>query len=198
MLARVVSISFLAAMIPALNGTLSYDRALVAGGQCWRLFTGHLAHDSLRHFAYDALAMTTLGIACERQRRGAALLAIALSSGVISLILLPLCADVSSYRGLSALATALYSCVLGAMFFDGRSRNDARRVALAASLFLGFVFKTLYEAVAGVPLFAPDPGVEPWPIAHLFGAAAGLIASLPSPSRAIAPPLHQDLQPQRS
>jgi rhomboid family GlyGly-CTERM serine protease len=175
-----VLIALAAVRFPALGDALAFDRAAVGAGQVWRYLTAHLAHDSARHFAWDASALLVLAFACERLRRGSASLALLFGFAVVSFVLLPL-SDVDLYRGASALACSLFGCVAFVLFRDARRDGDRFRMNLAGIALAGLLLKSGVEALLDSALFVSDPATVPWPLAHLAGAAAGILAASITP-----------------
>jgi len=55
-LALAAAFVVLGVLAPDVNPWIEYDRAAVAGGQAWRLFTAHVAHLGLAHAVLNAAA----------------------------------------------------------------------------------------------------------------------------------------------
>ena len=88
---------------------LEYDRAEFAVGEMYRLFTCHWTHWNVEHLAWDAAAFAALAIACEARGRRRFLEALILSAIVVPIGLFLLQPEMLQYRGLSALASALFA-----------------------------------------------------------------------------------------
>jgi len=165
-----------------LGEALAYRREAVTGGQPWRLLTGHLVHFGDAHAFGDILPCFVWAALVEGlfSRRLAAWTALwtALATG---LVVLALCPEVGSYRGLSALNCAFGSQLLLLGMWDRTERRDRAGAALVALAAVAYIGKTLYENVSGVALLAPDlgPGVLLLPEAHLVGTAVGIVAAAP-------------------
>jgi rhomboid family GlyGly-CTERM serine protease len=147
--------------------TLDYDRAAIARGEVWRLITGHLAHWTPQHLAWDVLAFLMLGAFCEAERghRPVAVVILVAALGV-SLFLFLCCPEVAEYRGLSAIDSTLWCWA--ALLIAPRSRLVA---VLLVAVFIG---KVLAELVTSVAVFAPLSGaVELLPVVHVVGAIVG-------------------------
>jgi hypothetical protein len=56
--------------VPGATAGLEYDRAAIAGGQLWRLLTGHWTHWAVDHLLWDVVAFAALGLACEYRSPG--------------------------------------------------------------------------------------------------------------------------------
>lgn len=161
-----VTLAIVAASAAALAapGALELDRARPL--ELWRIWTAHLAHFSLSHFALDAGSFLVLGILCERRlgpRRWAALLAVAaavVSAGVRMI------EPFDTYRGLSGLNYAALACA----FALERRWGIALLGALAAKL--------LFEAATGDVVFfwMVEDGWTAARSAHALGALVGIAA----------------------
>jgi rhomboid family GlyGly-CTERM serine protease len=153
---------------------LELSRAGIVRGELFRLWTGHLAHYSLYHFAVDAGTLLLLGFLYEplvgRARWGLLLAAAAPLIGVSFLLFEP---PLSVYRGLSGLDCAAFAVAVGA--------EARRRPLLAAGLGLVFALKIAWEQANGGFLF-PTAGLGdmglPVLSAHSAGALAGFVAAL--------------------
>ncbi len=132
-------------------------------------WTGHLSHWSTGHLLWDLVVFVLLGAVVEL-RHGRAALAAVIAAGVAlggaaGALVHP---DLTAYRGLSAVDTALFAFLLA----------SARSPWLAL-----LALKLAVEAWLGGPLFASDmgPGVSLAIGAHLGGAVAGVLCALDLP-----------------
>lgn len=150
----------------SLGGFAQYDRAALMRGEVWRLVTGHFSHWSPTHLAWDLIAFLILGAICER-RRSLLLGAIFTTAITVSLYLLAFCPEVATYRGLSAIDSALW---VWAAFIIGE-----RRVALALTLLSLFVVKVIAESACG-SIFVG--GFTVLPMVHLLGGVIGLCTAM--------------------
>ena len=62
---------------------LQYDRTAIAGGEFWRIVTGHWTHWSFDHLLWCTISFVALGALCERLNRKAFIIALALSTIII-------------------------------------------------------------------------------------------------------------------
>lgn len=173
-------IALVAQCSTGIAGAMEYDREAIAGGQPWRLITGHFAHWTAAQFACDALAFLVLGAAVEAiAGRRRLLLVVLLSAGAISGGVWIAAADVESYRGLSGIASALLVAV-GVLLLRRCAQTRDRSIMLAAAgLLLAIGLKTAMEMVTGSPLYvAEDEAFKPILMTHWLGSAAGLVAAL--------------------
>ncbi len=81
---------------------LLYDRAAVADGEWWRLWTGHLVHFGWPHFVADAGLLVILGWLVERSQPVMARLSLLVVPAMISLALFYFDPGMTRYGGLSA------------------------------------------------------------------------------------------------
>ena len=166
-------------LFAAFGGTpeaLVYDRDLIAGGEWWRLVTGHLVHLNLQHLAFNCGALLALGVLYETARFGGPgrLAVSVLGLGVVAVSAALYLGDpgTASYCGLSAVLNTLYVAVTIGMW---RERGDWFWLAMFG---LGAA-KIAWEAVAG-PVFS---SALPWPPhigAHVAGILAGGLALIAS------------------
>jgi rhomboid family GlyGly-CTERM serine protease len=160
--------ALLAALVPGAAEALELERARVAGGELWRLLSGHLVHYSREHLVLDALAFLALGLACERRAPRRTALALAAAALAIPLAVLTLQPELARYRGLSGLDSALFGLLLGL-----EARAGARRAWLAGALLAA---KLGWELASGQALFVDSVAQDfvPVPLAHALGALLGL------------------------
>jgi membrane associated rhomboid family serine protease len=200
----------LLALLAGLTPILQLER----GGDWWQLLTCHFTHWTYEQLAWDALAFLALGVACERRNRAAFHATLLASAVTIPLAVLIFAPEVTEYRGLSGLASALFVLLL----VDPRnaavsaadavaSRHRRERDALGSagedagvprggrakspplhSIILGAVFaaKIVFELTTSSAVFAGD--ITPVPIAHIAGAITALIiVTLRAKSLVLAP-----------
>lgn len=152
----------------------------------WRLVTGHLVHFGFQHFALDVLAFFVLTALCERSGRGATLRVLALSAVSVSAAVLLFCPELTHYRGLSGIDSALFAYLARALW---RRPTPGPLILVAQRLpLLLFAGKLSIEALAGTTLFvSPTEDFSPVPIAHIAGGLTGwALARRGSPGRAEA------------
>jgi rhomboid family GlyGly-CTERM serine protease len=174
------------ALVPEAATWLEYDRAAIAAGQTWRLLTGHWAHWSWSHVAWDLLAFVALGVACERLSPGRFLACVAGSGLLVSLAVWWLMPGMQRYRGLSGIDSALLVLLAVSIM---QQEAGSRRLVPAAWALVGFLAKVTYESVGGHAIFVPDAEAAVVPLAHLAGAAIGLAVGLTArPAPALSAP----------
>jgi len=149
---------------------LLYDRAAIAGGEVWRLATGHFLHVDLPHLAWNVSALLGLGWLFEEAAgEGAGRLAAAATAGCagVSVWLLLAEPDLARYCGLSGALNAVYAVLLVDLW---------RRTGWMAcpALIAADAAKIAWEWSAGDALLTAIS----WPSipgAHAAGLATGLL-----------------------
>lgn len=140
--------------------------------ELWRIVTCHFTHWTYEQLAWDALAFLALGLACARQNRAAFHATLFASILLVPLAVLAFAPEVTAYRGLSGLASAMFALLL---------TLQRRRMTWSVVLFaIGFAAKLAIEATTGGAVFANDmgAGVVAVPVAHVAGALIGVIGGL--------------------
>jgi rhomboid family GlyGly-CTERM serine protease len=178
-------LAVLVASVPGAEAALVFDRGALAGGESWRLITGHWVHWSANHLVWDVGTFVALGAACEmrsRRRFAACVLGSALAISAAVFFLLP---EIDRYGGLSGVDCALFA-LLGAELWREQRRTDRR--GLAVALGVALALKVGFEWLTGGTVFVADLGasIVPVPAAHVAGAAVGLTVPI---AGALAPHL---------
>jgi rhomboid family GlyGly-CTERM serine protease len=171
-----LSVAALILLLPAVVAPLQYDRAAIADGEVWRLFSGHWVHSSFDHFFWDVLAFGCLGAACELRDRRQFLVCVVVSAIAISLTIWLVLPEMSVYRGLSGIDSALFGLLFVELLRDGIRARRRDQVVFAAVCFLAFAFKISFELIAGRNVFVEASGFG-WvgvPLAHIAGASVGV------------------------
>lgn len=163
--------SLLVAAWPRLAEAAQLDRALVAR-QPWRILTGHVAHFSGTHLAYDLVVLLALGWVCETRWPARTRASLGLAMLACSAAVLLGAPGLDTYRGLSGLDSALFVLLAARL---GAERGSPALPVLAG---LALLAKTGYELRTDVALFAGADRFVPVPIAHVAGAAVGLLLGL--------------------
>lgn len=151
----------------------SYDRAAIQHGQAWRLVSAHLVHLGWGHLWPNLLALLLIGGLLEEFLKplewlvASTVTAVAISAGLY--VLDP---GIHWYVGLSGVLHGFVAC--GALLLLLR-----RRQRIGAALAIGLGAKLAWEHWAGpVPFTAASVGGPVIVAAHLYGAAAGVVAAL--------------------
>ena len=93
-------------LLPGLQPLLIYDREAILGGEVWRLFTGHWVHFSARHLGFNLVVFGIAGMIVESRHDPRWRWLLVLAPWLIGLGLLGAEPRMSSYGGLSGVATA--------------------------------------------------------------------------------------------
>jgi membrane associated rhomboid family serine protease len=145
--------------------TLGLDAAFAR--EWWQLWTCHLVHWDVRHFALNAIAVTPpLVIARHRLRMRDAVVWSALAAPLLSLVLIAHGLR-GEYRGASGLVVAVWVTAAMTLIRDRDRFGVVLLVAIAAKLSA--------EAFGVRP---PPPAFETVPLAHYAGAMIGAISGL--------------------
>ena len=144
---------------------VEYERAALADGEAWRLWTGQFCHWSPVHLAGNLAALAAVAIVTGRPaRRWLALLPVA--APLLSVFLLVAAPELQRYRGLSGLVALL---VVGASVEGG---------TIGRLLGLAYLAKLAFDATTGSrSVLLPEGIVTAWP-AHLGGLLLGLLAAI--------------------
>lgn len=148
-----------------------YDGAMIAGGEYWRLITGHLVHLGWGHLWPNLVALLLIGALFEDLFDATDWLVLAATAaGTIDLGFAVLEPRVDWYVGLSG--------VLHGLVAAGVLTAALQRQAIAIWLGIGLAAKLAWEQLAGpVPFTAAAVGGPVVVQAHLYGAAGGLLGA---------------------
>ena len=168
------AITFVVALVPALQRVLVLDRDAVAGGQLWRVATGSLVHFSASHLLLDLLTVSIAGALLERRGWALAPIVVASATAIGAAVLL-LAPQLTRYGGLSGVAFTLV--VLYAI--DCLTAPAPLRTIAAIALALTAA-KLGWELWSGSFVFVGDAGDAflPVPLAHVVGSCVGVAAYL--------------------
>jgi rhomboid family GlyGly-CTERM serine protease len=157
-----ISLTLLAVLATLLPGSwLELQR----GGTVWRIATCHFTHFTYEQLAWDALVFLLLAIACERRNRGA-FRATLLASVVVVPIAVLTFSNVTTYRGLSGIDSALFGLLLV---------TEWRRSRIVALCGVAFAAKVIFEMSTGAAVFVHSDAFIAVPAAHIAGALVGVI-----------------------
>jgi rhomboid family GlyGly-CTERM serine protease len=166
--------AFVIQLFPAWRGTLLYDRAALAQGEWWRVWTGHLVHFGWAHFLVDTGLLLIVGWFAENRHPWFTRLGLVLMPAFVSASLFWLEPDLGRYAGLSAvnLGLLLYVAALGWVHDHREWFWPAVIAAYAAEL----LFEHLRGGRGGGTIRFDDPGIRVATGAHLAAAAYALLA----------------------
>jgi rhomboid family GlyGly-CTERM serine protease len=166
--------------VPGAAEWMQYDRAAIAGVEPWRLVTSHFVHWSGDHLFWDVLAFGVLGCLCERSSRRSFLKCVGISAFLIPLTLWFALPQMATYRGLSGLASALFTLLATRVICQAACEGDRSKLAVAALVSAGFAVKIGFEFCTGTTLFVESSaaGLVPVPLAHVVGGLVGIGSGL--------------------
>jgi len=142
---------------------------LQRGGPAWRIITCHFTHFTYEQLAWDALVFLVLGLACARHNREAFQATLLASILLVPIAVLSFAPEVTTYRGLSGIDSALFALLL---------TIEWRRSALVALCAAAFAMKLLFEMTTGATIFVRGAAFAPVPVAHLAGAVVGVAVGI--------------------
>lgn len=159
----------------SIASVLQWDRGI--HGEWWRIATSQLTHWSWSHLGWDAATVLLVGSWCEWRyptRTRWCLLA--------SLVLIPLAVTwldpaLTTFRGLSGIATALV-VQLGIAAARDDWHRDRPLAWFALVVMAGTVAKSCWEFASGGAVFVHDAFMVPVPLAHMAGAVVGAACAL--------------------
>jgi rhomboid family GlyGly-CTERM serine protease len=167
-----VAIQIAGAFTPAWSAALIFDRSAIAGGQWWRLWTGHLVHFGWPHCAVDTAVLLYLGwvVAWPRVafRRLTFFLIPLLISGMIYLF----DPEVAYYAGLSAFNLGLF--VFHVLQSWHRNRTDWLWPAVLLVCVAEIAIESLRGGAGGGLIAFSDPTVRIATTAHAAGGVCGV------------------------
>jgi hypothetical protein len=141
---------------------------LQRGGAVWRIATCHFTHFTYEQLAWDALVFLLLAIACTRRNRGAFRATLLASVVVVPIAVLAL-SNVTTYRGLSGIDSALFGLLLV---------TEWRRSRVVALCGVAFAAKMIFEVNTGATVFLHSDAFVAVPAAHIAGALVGVIVPM--------------------
>lgn len=159
---------------PAWRETLIYDRAAIAAGQLWRVWTGHYVHFGWSHFVPDTGLFLIVGWLLEERHRLFARIGFFAMPAVISAGIFLFDPGMTRYGGLSAvdLGLLLYLAAQGWR----RNWSDWFWPAVIAIYLLEIVVQAWHGGQGGGTIRFDEPSVRIATSAHLVGTAYALLA----------------------
>lgn len=151
---------------------LSYERAAIANGEWWRVFSGHLVHLDSQHGLLNLLALGLIGGLVRRDLDTLSwLIATIICVLGVSLGLWVFAPEVLWYVGLSGVLHGLLAAY---------AAERAQSLPWLGAIILGGLFvKVGYEQWFGpLPTLSQFSGGAVVVDAHLFGVLAGILAGL--------------------
>jgi rhomboid family GlyGly-CTERM serine protease len=169
------AVALAAAAFPGSLELLELNREAVAGGQVWRLLTGHLVHGSGYHLSLDLAAWVVTGFLFEPVLGRKVWPVLIVSALLVDAGFLFLQTDLAAYCGLSGILNGLMAAGLIARLQQARQEGDGRFALFQMVILIGILGKILLEGIGAGPLFSDVArlGSTPVPLAHACGALGG-------------------------
>ena len=163
-------------ILPGAGESLDWHRD-DSGMTSWvTALTAHLTHWNLPHLGFDLLAWLVLGSMVETHSRRLWGWTVGLAAGLVSLFVFLAAPEITIYRGLSGIDSALFIASAITIHTRAKLRGDHLMGLIALGCILTITGKIIWEWTTGTPLFARGGGFTAVPQAHLAGAVAGWIA----------------------
>ena len=163
---------------PAWRSALLYDRAALAAGEFWRVWTGHLVHFGWPHFIADTGLLLILGWLLQSRHARFSNLALGFMPLFLTAVLYWLDPAMLQYGGLSAVNLGLL--VFLALQGWQRRWTDWFWPAVLAIYVGEIVFEIAQGGQGGGMIRFDDPGIRVATRAHIASAAYAVLAWLPS------------------
>jgi rhomboid family GlyGly-CTERM serine protease len=161
-----------------LGDWLAYDRTAIQTGELWRLLTGHLTHYSADHFLWDVMMFAVLGVMIERRHRGGFVVSVLASATAISAVLWFGHPEVTAYRGLSGIDSALFTHAAIHVYAEGGRLRRPFVQFVSAGLLVGFIAKIFFEITSGHTLFVDSTDFVSLAAVHAIGGLVGIIPAI--------------------
>ncbi len=165
-------------LMPAVAGPLEIELAHPQWIGWYQIFGCHLLHWSAEHLFWDLAMFGVLSGCCERWWRKSYYHTLVLSALLIPLAVMVWQPNISSYRGLSGIDTALFALMATRLGVESLGRRDGSQAILFMTLLASLIAKVAYEFVTGDLLFVSEVNFVPLPLAHLVGGVVGALVPL--------------------
>ena len=176
-----VAVSVALFFVPGALETLRYDRAAVAAGEGWRIVTSQFVHAGTEHLAWDVAATLALGLAVAARSVRRFLLIVGASALAIPLAVHAALPGLDTFCGLSGIASALFASYAVTTVAAGVRDRRWGLVVTTSIVGAAFAAKLAFEATTGAAVFVDldANSLVPVPMAHLLGAAIGVVFTVP-------------------
>lgn len=159
-------------LIPSAAELLIYDRAAIARGELWRIFTAHAVHYSVPHLFNNMLALLPAVLLAETRYREDMMYVLVVSALAIGLTIFVCEPGMLRYAGASGIALGLITFVaLRGIADKGRWRTVC--LTVLAVVVVKLAAESLFE---WQPVdWEREAGFVTVTLAHVTGAASGLL-----------------------
>lgn len=168
------AIALAAQLQPAWREVLIYDRAAVAAGEWWRLWSGHLVHFGWPHFVADTGLLLIIGWTLAKEFPRAAWVGLVLLPPVITGAIFWIDPEMTRYAGLSAVNLGLL-LLLAARGWKGDLR-DWFWPAIVVIYVVELGYEIWKGGQGGGFITFDEPGVKVATSAHLVAVGYALVA----------------------
>lgn len=169
-------VALLSSCFPLMASWFTADFERVGFSALPGMVTCHLAHWSTQHLFWDLLMFIVLGWHLEKTLTRPYYFTLIASSLLIPLGVQVMQPEISSYRGLSGIDTALFALLCTSKLASGYRKGSQGSVALFLFLLLAMWGKLIFEFSSGDVMFVRHDNFYPVPSAHLCGALIGMVA----------------------
>lgn len=160
---------------PMLSSWLTVDLKSLGIRSLPAMVSCHWAHWSTQHLLWDLLMFIILGWHLEKNLTKPYYFTLIASSLLIPLGVQVMQPEITSYRGLSGIDTALFALLCTSKLASGYQEGCQRSVALFLLLLLAMWGKLFFEFSTGGLMFVRNDNFSPVPSAHLCGAMIGMV-----------------------
>ncbi len=167
----------------ALSLELQFDSVSLLNPLPW--FGCHLLHWSFEHLLWDLGMFAVTGYLCERACRRVYLGTLGLAVVAIPSVVAWYHPELSTYRGLSGIDTALFALLISKAWLQSGPGTEPARFWGCLGLWLTMFGKSLFELTTGEVLFVNAENFTPVPVAHLVGMICGSAMALFPGGRAV-------------
>ena len=146
---------------------LYFSTGDIAGGQTWRIVSGHLTHVDLKHLWWNCLGLAVIGTLIEQHSRRQWWIALIVGIASVSVLLLSALSQLEFYCGLSGVLNTL---LLVLIWLEWRLTRSWLMIAIAC----GSIAKVVVEIYLGESLLT-NISWPPYAWSHAAGLTGGLI-----------------------
>lgn len=184
-----LAVIVLVAAVPAAEPWLVYNRALIGGGDFWRLLSGHLTHTNTDHLLLNAAGLALLWILHGQHYRlwpflGASAL-LGLGTGLALYLFSP---GTEVYLGLSGV---LHGLIIWGGLLDIRARWRTGYLLVAGTWIKVGLEQWFGASAETAGMIGAEVAID----AHLWGTAVGMLLGLPALRRRTGPVSKEASQP---
>lgn len=148
------------------QSSLYFSRGDIAGGQTWRIVSGHFTHADFKHLLWNCLGLVVLGTLLEQHSRTQWWAALLVGIVSVSALLLSPLSQLENYCGLSGVLNTL---LLVLIWLEWRLTRSWLMIVIAC----GSIAKVVIEVYQGESLMT-NISWPPYAWSHVAGLIGGL------------------------